>query len=341
LSIIHVKSSLKIAASTRAMAPSFISQDTVMDLPLDLFTAVCQQLDFRDLIRVAATCKRFRHGEGGLETVELPTKSPVVTALRELAFPGGELIPSTRPTGCAESWVAYLARAVRQRRCRDAPPFAAGNRHSLFLDETGRLLACGQGPAVGHGDEDAIYSDPSLVAAMAGVRVRRVAAGWRHSLALTWDGRVYTWGGNLHGQLGQGDRLDRPAPAPVEGLVGVCGVAAVDRHSLAVTQSGAVFSWGLALLPGAANALRPIIVEGFGGVRVRRVCASRDIASAIGEVGELFSWGQGQYRLLGHGDEQNQPSPKRVAAGRSGEQRLSWAVPCGRASGGRAGVRVG
>jgi hypothetical protein len=87
-----------------------------------LFTAVCQQLDLPDLVRVAATCKCFRHGDGGLETVELPTKSPVVTALRERAFPGGEPVPSTRPTGCSESWITYLARCVRQRRCRRRRP---------------------------------------------------------------------------------------------------------------------------------------------------------------------------------------------------------------------------
>jgi hypothetical protein len=237
------------------MAPSSINQATVMDLPFELFTAVCQQLDLRDLVRLAATCKRFHHGEGGLETVELPTKSPVATELREHTFPGGELIPSTRPTGCAESWVAYLARCVRQRRDREAPPLAAGGKHSLFLDVAGRLLTCGRGAAAGHGDADAIYSNPTPVTALAGVRVRSVAVGSRHSLALGWDGRVYSWGNNFCGELGHGDRLTSLL-ALVEGLEGVCGVATAYDHSLAVTQSGAVFSWGRALLPGAEDSLR-------------------------------------------------------------------------------------
>jgi hypothetical protein len=247
----------KIGASKfgtcRAMAPSSINQAIVMDLPLELFTAVCLKLDLHDLVRVSETCKRFRHGEDGLETVELPTKSPVVTALREHAFSGGELIPSTRPTGCAESWVAYLARCVRQRCRREAPPLAAGDLRSLFLDAAGRLLTCGEGAAVGHGDEDAICTDPTPVTALAGVRVRSVAAGSRNSLALGWDGRVYSWGENRNGQLGQGDRLDKPAPALVEGLESVRGVAAAYDHSLAVTQSGAVFSWGHDLLSEAED----------------------------------------------------------------------------------------
>lgn len=69
-------------------------------LELDDLRAVCLQLDFCDLVRVAETCKRFRYGD---RTAELPTKSPVLTAPREHAFPGGELIPSTRPVGCFKS----------------------------------------------------------------------------------------------------------------------------------------------------------------------------------------------------------------------------------------------
>jgi alpha-tubulin suppressor-like RCC1 family protein len=63
------------------------------------------------------------------------------------------------------------------------------------------------------------------------------------------------------------------------------------------------------------DTLRPIIVEGFGeGVRVRRVCGRLAAAFAIGEAGELFSWGCGEYGRLGHGDDRNQLSPKRVEA---------------------------
>jgi E3 ubiquitin-protein ligase HERC2 len=39
-----------------------------------------------------------------------------------------------------------------------------------------------------------------------------------------------------------------------------------------------------------------------------------DTAFAIGEEGEVFWWGPGTNWLFGHGDTQNQPSPKRVEA---------------------------
>jgi alpha-tubulin suppressor-like RCC1 family protein len=140
---------------------------------------------------------------------------------------------------------------------------------------------------------------------MAGVRVRSVAAGAIHSLALGWDGRVYSWGENDYGQLGHGDTLPRPSPALMESLEGVCGIAAAWDHILDMTPSGAIFSWGNSFL-------RPILVEGFGGVRLRRVVAGASEAYAIGQAGELFSWGDGSCGTLGHGDCQDQASLKRV-----------------------------
>jgi hypothetical protein len=279
------------------------------ELPVEILTHVRQHLGLSDLVRVAATCKRFRHG--GLETVELPTESPVVTVLLKHAFSRPELIPNMRPIGCSESWVAYLSRCARQR-CREALPIAAGSDHSLFVDATGRLLSCGKGAAVGHGDVHVSYPFPIPVAGMAGVRIRSVAAQDEHILALGWDGRVSSWGSNDHGQLGHGDKLARPSPAPVEGLERVCRVVVASYHSLAVTQSGDVFLWGKSFL--YETELRPIMVEGFGGVRVRSVFAVTGAAYAIGEEGGIFSWGLGYGAHLGHGDRQNQPSPKRVEA---------------------------
>jgi alpha-tubulin suppressor-like RCC1 family protein len=294
-----------------AMASICCPAVLLQDLPPEMLSHVSRHLGLCDLVRVSRTCKLFRHG--GLQTVELPTESPVVTALQEHAFPRPELVPSTRPIGFSESWVAYLARCARQRRCREVPPIAAGTLCSLFVVATEQVLACGEGEPVGLGGRES-YCTPSPVAAMIGVRVRGVAAGYNHSLALTWNGRVCSWGSNIAGQLGHGDRRDRPSPTLVEGIEGVRAIAATRARSLVVTQSGAVFRWGCALLPGAKGSDRPIVVDGFGGVRVRSVCAEEAKAFAIGDKGELFSWGGSEHWLLGHGDRQNQPSPKRVEA---------------------------
>jgi hypothetical protein len=158
------------------------------DLPLEVLTHVCRHLGLCDLVRVSQSCKRFRHG--GTETVELPTQSPVVAVLLDLAFSRLELAPRTRPVGCSESWVAFPARSVRHRGGK-APPIAVSNKASLLVNAAAQeIMACATSIGVGHGNEDR-YTDPTPVGAMTGVKVRSVAAGDGHSLALTWDGRVY------------------------------------------------------------------------------------------------------------------------------------------------------
>jgi alpha-tubulin suppressor-like RCC1 family protein len=284
---------------------------TLLDLPLEMLTALCLHLALYDLVRIAETCKRLRHGDSGLETAELPTKSPVVPALRALAFARPEQVPSTRPTGCSESWVAYLARCTRQRRCREAPPFKTTVSSSMFVDTTGRLLACGEKAAMGHGEagEDTLL--PTPVAAMAGIRVRSVAAGSHHMLALGWDGGVYLLFHNPSGQLGHGGPHGTPSSSRLEGLEDVLSIDSALHCSFAVTQSGCVFRWGQPSPQRgkeedeseeeaeAQDPRRPILVEGFGGVRVRRVCAVAHTFFAIGEAGELFSWGHGACGRLG------------------------------------------
>jgi alpha-tubulin suppressor-like RCC1 family protein len=98
----------------------------------------------------------------------------------------------------------------------------------------------------------------------------------------------------------------------VEGLEDVRGVAADAHGTYAVTQSGAVLAWGAASQ--AFLSLRPTLLEGLDGVRVRQVCAEGSTKFAIGEAGEIFSWGIGPRGFLSHGDTENLRSPKRVEA---------------------------
>ena len=51
---------------------------------------------------------------------------------------------------------------------------------------------------------------------LSGVRVVGIAAGGYHSIALAADGRVFTFGRGMHGQLGHGDEEDQLTPRVVE-----------------------------------------------------------------------------------------------------------------------------
>ncbi|KAK9788862.1 hypothetical protein WJX73_003208 [Symbiochloris irregularis] len=89
---------------------------------------------------------------------------------------------------------------------------------------------------------------PRRVAALKGTSIACVAAANRHTVAGTTDGRVFSWGSNLQGQLGYGtsDSASNATPRVVEVMKGkeVTAVAAAKRHTVLLTVAGEVYTWG-------------------------------------------------------------------------------------------------
>ena len=72
---------------------------------------------------------------------------------------------------------------------------SAGPGHSLALAADGGVWSWGDGAGgkLGHGDQQNQLL-PKKIEAFAGQRVVAVSAGSYHSLAITADGAVFTWG---------------------------------------------------------------------------------------------------------------------------------------------------
>lgn len=88
---------------------------------------------------------------------------------------------------------------------------------------------------------------PTIITGALGSKtVKAIAAGQNHSLALTTDGKVYSWGQNNYGQLGTSGN-DRSYPQEINGGAlgnnNVSAIAAGYYHSLALKE-GKVYSWG-------------------------------------------------------------------------------------------------
>jgi alpha-tubulin suppressor-like RCC1 family protein len=70
-----------------------------------------------------------------------------------------------------------------------------------------------------------------------------VATGWYHTCAIGTNGRLYCWGGNQFGQLGQGDGAFRNTPIVV-GSATWKSVAAGLGHTCGVHSDGTLWCWG-------------------------------------------------------------------------------------------------
>uniref|UniRef100_A0A672HSF6 BTB domain-containing protein n=1 Tax=Salarias fasciatus TaxID=181472 RepID=A0A672HSF6_SALFA len=122
--------------------------------------------------------------------------------------------------------------------------------HSVFLSQKGQVFTCGhgQGGRLGHGDEQT-YLIPRMVEGLMSHHCSQVAAARDHTVVLTEEGYVYTFGLNTFHQLGL---APPPASAHVpkqvfsKTLKGrmVIGVAAGRFHTVLYTRE-AVYTMGL------------------------------------------------------------------------------------------------
>jgi len=102
----------------------------------------------------------------------------------------------------------YTPRIVDAVRDIKMVGISACGFHTAALSEGGSIWTWGEGKfgRLGHGSERNVQQ-PKLVEAMNGVKAAKVACGGFHTAAITVDGKVYTWGGGEHGQLGLGDKV--------------------------------------------------------------------------------------------------------------------------------------
>lgn len=73
---------------------------------------------------------------------------------------------------------------------------------------------------------------------------QRIACGMNHSCVIGADAKVYCWGNNAYGALGDGTEKNRFEPGPVVGLSEVAEISVDYARMCARTTTGDVYCWG-------------------------------------------------------------------------------------------------
>jgi len=120
--------------------------------------------------------------------------------------------------------------------------------HSLVATSDGAAYSFGHGNSgrLGHGDT-ARQPSPRRIGGLRSEHISAVAAGARHSLALSSGGSVFSFGWGVCGQLGHGDKRSRLVPERICGALAAVRAVAVSagcEHSLVLAAGGAVYSFG-------------------------------------------------------------------------------------------------
>ncbi|CAI9098273.1 OLC1v1034892C1 [Oldenlandia corymbosa var. corymbosa] len=129
---------------------------------------------------------------------------------------------------------------------------SCGGRHSAVITDSGTLLTFGWGMygQCGQGNTDDILK-PTAVVSLSGTSIEAVAAGLWHTICVSSDGRVRSFGGNQFGQLGVGttsadqvETLPRVLDAPILENSMAKAVSCGARHNVLLTDDGKVYCWG-------------------------------------------------------------------------------------------------
>ncbi|GAB6041775.1 hypothetical protein JCM17961_24500 [Endothiovibrio diazotrophicus] len=202
-----------------------------------------------------------------------------------------------------------------------AAAIAAGDVHALAIGSDGQLYAWGDNSAGQIGDGSRTkHLTPVQVTLASGVTPTAVAAGGYHSLAIGSDGRLYAWGWNTKGQLGDGATGDRLTPQVVElpGGVSPALIAAGYSHSLAVGSDGRLYSWGWnnhgQLGDGSTiDRLTPVAAKVPTGIT--SISAGFSHSMAAGSDGRAYGWGEDGYGQASGGSTTVALNPPTAVAG--------------------------
>ncbi|KAL2333184.1 hypothetical protein Fmac_014397 [Flemingia macrophylla] len=168
-----------------------------------------------------------------------------------------------------------------------------------------------------------IYSIvPKLLESTAMLDVQNIALGGKHAALVTKRGEVFCWGQGKWGRLGQKIDMDISSPKIVDSLNGICvkHVACGEYHTCALTDSGEVYSWGndvcCADLFNEGRTRSQWIPQKLGGpldgISISSVSCGEWHTAIVSSCGRLFTYGDGTFGVLGHGDLRSCSIPKEV-----------------------------
>ncbi|KAG4402795.1 hypothetical protein AAZX31_02G264000 [Glycine max] len=152
--------------------------------------------------------------------------------------------------------------------------------------------------------------------------VQNIACGGRHAALVTKQGEIFSWGEEAGGRLGHGVDSDVLHPKLIEALsnTNIELVACGEYHTCAVTLSGDLYTWGNGTyncgLLGHGNQVShwvPKRVNGpLEGIHVSYISCGPWHTAVVTSAGQLFTFGDGTFGALGHGDRKSVSLPREV-----------------------------
>lgn len=219
--------------------------------------------------------------------------------------------------------------------------YSLGGGHIVAVNSEGQLYswgacACGQ---LGIDDASNTVLDsegypaqpfPKPITKLNNIKIKYVACGDAHTLAISDNGDIYSWGGSGCGQLGHPNISELPKdndnfpylpfPKLIDSIqdIKMCDIACGKTHSIAIDNSGNVYSWGggasgqlgvkdLSLLPLDEDSYPyqplPCVLSCLkqNNIYITKAVCGEVHTLLLSTTGELYSFGSGAKGQLGLG----------------------------------------
>ncbi|KAL8206723.1 UNVERIFIED_CONTAM: hypothetical protein K2H54_021531 [Gekko kuhli] len=257
------------------------------------------------------------------------------------------LHPDGGLSSCGDNARGQLGRRLPAGRQRTSQPeqiqaleaqpivhVSCGKKHSLAICSHGRVFSWGAGTfgQLGTGElKDRLI--PKKIEGLSTCKIIDVACGHHHSIALTKDGRVFSWGQNVYGQLGIGKEVaSQSQPQHVQALdaIPLAQVAAGGAHNFALSLLGIVYGWGrnnahqLGLSqsdPGARmiffdspteQIFKPCSVTALRNLDVIYITCGAEHTAVLTQNGSVFTFGDDSAGQLGSSSSAQERGPQKV-----------------------------
>ncbi|KNA20329.1 hypothetical protein SOVF_053390 [Spinacia oleracea] len=152
--------------------------------------------------------------------------------------------------------------------------------------------------------------------------VQNIACGGTHAALVTKQGEVFTWGEESGGRLGHGVDSDVSHPKLVDALrsTNIELVACGENHSCTVSLSGDLYIWGGRKysfgLSGQGDEMSHWIpkrlIGPLEGIHVSSISCGPWHTAIVSSAGQLFTFGDGTFGVLGHGDRKSFSAPREI-----------------------------
>lgn len=192
--------------------------------------------------------------------------------------------------------------------------FAAGKTHATILSEDGKAYSRGWnntgqlGVQAGSKVDVADWTEVTVPEKLVSVKSSD------HTVALSESGKLYTWGPNQSGQIGNGNTATAFIPTQITAVDRYKKVASGDSFTLALDAEGHLWSWGAnnagQLGDGSTqdNATPKLV---GGDTAFTEIYASKETSYALDANNKLWAWGANNDGQIGDGttDNRNKPAP--------------------------------